>query len=86
MGKTYCFTCGSHATVFDLKSQIYSKFNVTSDLYWLSSKGQPSQHDFIPLKETSAGAVIMNGRVTGGAKCCLNGCENDAYTFVNLTA
>jgi len=32
----------------------------------------------VPLQEISAGAVIMNGRLTGGAKCCLKGCENDA--------
>ena len=29
------------------------------------------------LKEIS-GAVIMNGHLTGGAKCCFKGCENDA--------
>ena len=53
-----------------------SKFNITSDLYWLSNRGKPL-HDFVSLKEIS-GAVIMNGRLTGGAKCCLKGCENDA--------
>ena len=52
-----------------------SKFNITSDLYWLSNRGKPL-HDFVSLKEIS-GAVIMNGRLTGGAKCCLKGCEND---------
>ena len=31
----------------------------------------------MPLQEISAGAVLMNGRLTGGAKCCLKGCEND---------
>ena len=53
-----------------------SKFNITSDLYWLSNRGKPL-HDFVSLKEIS-GAVIMNGHLTGGAKCCLKGCENDA--------
>ena len=31
----------------------------------------------MPLQEISAGAVLMNGRLTGGAKCCIKGCEND---------
>ena len=44
--------------VFDLKSHINSKFNITSDLYWLSNKGKPLQHDFVPLQEISAGAVL----------------------------
>ena len=49
--------------VFDLKSQINSKFNITSDLLdWLWNKGKPLQHDFVPLQEISAGA---------------EGCEND---------
>ena len=39
-----------------------SKFNITSDLYWLSNRGKPL-HDFVSLKEIS-GAVIMNGRLT----------------------
>ena len=53
-----------------------SKFNITSDLYWLSNRGKPLR-DFVSLKEIS-GAVIMNGRLTGGAKSGLKGCENDA--------
>ena len=76
-GKSHSFTFAPHAMVFDLKSQINSKFNITSDLYWLSNKGKPLQHEFVPLREISAGAVIMNGRLTGGAECCLKGCEND---------
>ena len=77
-GKSHSFTFAPHATVSDLRSQVNSKFNITSDLYWLSSSGKPL-HDFVPLKEIS-GAVIMNGRLIGGAKCCLKGCENDAGT------
>ena len=76
-GKSHSFTFAPRGMVFDLKSHINSKFNITSDLYWLSNKGKPLQHDFVPLQETSAGAVIMNGRLTGGAKCCLKGYEND---------
>ena len=76
-GKSHSFTFAPHAMVFDLKSQINSKFNITSDLYWLSNKGKPLQHEFVPLREISAGAVIMNGRLTGGAECCLKECEND---------
>ena len=76
-GKSHSFTFAPHGMVFDLKSHINSKFNITSDLYWLSNKGKPLQHEFVPLREISAGAVIMNGRLTGGAECCLKGCEND---------
>ena len=75
-GKSHSFSFAPYATVFDLRSQMNSKFNITSDLYWLSNRGKPL-HDFVSLKEIS-GAVIMNGRLTGGAKCCLKGCENDA--------
>ena len=74
-GKSHSFFFAPYATVFDLRSQVNSKFNITSDLYWLSNRGKPL-HDFVSLKEIS-GAVIMNGRLTGGAKCCLKGCEND---------
>ena len=76
-GKSHSFTFAPHGMVSDLKSHINSKFNITSDLYWLSNKGKPLQHNFVPLQEISAGAVLMNGRLTGGAKCCLKGCEND---------
>ena len=75
-GKSHSFSFAPYATVFDLRSQINSKFHITSDLYWLSNRGKPLD-DFVPLKEIS-GAVIMNGRLTGGAKCCLKGCKNDA--------
>ena len=75
-GKSHSFSFAPYATVFDLRSQMNSKFNITSDLYWLSNRGKPL-HDFVSLKEIS-GAVIMNGHLTGGAKCCLKGCENDA--------
>ena len=75
-GKSHSFSFARYATVFDLRSQVNSKFNITSDLYWLSNRGKPL-HDFVSLKEIS-GAVIMNGHLTGGAKCCLKGCENNA--------
>ena len=54
-GKSHSFTFAPHGMVFDLKSHINSKFNITSDLYWLSNKGKPLQHDFVPLQEISAG-------------------------------
>ena len=76
-GKSHSFTSAPHGMVFDLKSHINLKFNITSDLYWLSNKGKPLQHDFLPLQEISIRAVLMNGRLTGGAKCCIKGCEND---------
>ena len=34
-GKSHSFTFAPHGMVFDLKSHINSKFNITSDLYWL---------------------------------------------------
>lgn len=77
-GKSHSFTFAPHATIFDLRSQINSKFNLTSDLYWLSGCCKPL-HDFIPLNEIT-GAVIMNGRLIGGVQCCLMGCENEAGT------
>ena len=77
-GKSHSFSFAPCATVFDLRSQMNSKFNITSDLYWLSNRGKPL-HDFVSLKEIS-GAVIMNGHLSRGAKCCLKGCENDAGT------
>ena len=73
---SHSFFFAAYATVFDLRSQVNSKFNITSDLYWLSNRSKPL-HDFVSLKEIS-GAVIMNVRLTGGATCCLKGCENDA--------
>ena len=77
IGKSHSFTFAPHGMVFDLKSHINSKFNVTSDLYWLSNKGKPLQHDFVPLQEISAGQCYNEWAFTGGAKCCLKGCEND---------
>ena len=56
-GKSHSFSFAPYVTVFDLRSQINSKFNITSDLYWLPNKGKPL-HDFVSLKETS-GAVIV---------------------------
>ena len=56
-GKSHSFSFAPYATVFDLRSQMNSKFNLTSDLYWLSNRGKPL-HDFVSLKEIS-GAVIV---------------------------
>ena len=75
-GKSHSFTFAPHATRFDLRSQVNCKLNLTSDLYWLSSRGKPL-HDFIPLNEINE-AVIMNGRLIVGVQCCLSGCENEA--------
>ena len=61
-GKSHSFTFAPHATVSDLRSQVNSKFNITSDLHRLSTSGKPLC-DFVSLKEIS-GAVIMNERLT----------------------
>ena len=45
-------------------------------MYWLSCCGKPLR-DFLPLNEISR-TVFMHGRLTGGAQCCLRGCENEA--------
>ena len=82
-GKSHSFFIAPYATVFDLRSQMNSKFNITSDLYWLSNRGKPL-HDFVSLKEIS-GAVIMNGRLTGGAKCYFRGVKM-MQVHANLTA
>ena len=74
-GKSHSFTFAPHATIFDLRSQVNCKLNLTSDLYWLSSRGKPL-HYFTPLNEIN-GAVIMNGRLIGGVPW-LSGCENEA--------
>ena len=75
-GKSHSFTFAPHATRFDLRSQVNCKLNLTSDLYWLSSRGKPL-HDFIPLNEINE-AVIMNGRLIVGVQCCLSRCEHEA--------
>ena len=81
--RSHSFSFAPYATVFDLRSQMNSKFNITSDLYWLSNRGKPL-HDFVSLKEIS-GAVIMNGRLTGGAKCYFRGVKM-MQVHANLTA
>ena len=48
-GKSHSFTFAPYATVFNLRSQVNSKFNITSDLYRLSTSGKPL-HDFVSLK------------------------------------
>ena len=75
-GKAHIFTFAPYGTVRDLRSQVNSKFKVTSDLYWLSCRGKPL-HDFLPLNEIT-GTVIMHGRLIGGTQCCLMRCENEA--------
>lgn len=57
-GKSHSFTFAPHATIFDLRSQINSKFNLTSDLYWLSGCCKPL-HDFIPLNEITGVVIII---------------------------
>ena len=75
-GKSHIFSFAPYATIKDLRSQINAKFRITSDLYWLSCCGKPLR-DFLPLNEISR-TVFMHGRLTGGAQCCLRGCENEA--------
>ena len=65
-----------YATIKDLRSQINTKFRITSDLYWLSCGGKPLFH-FLLLGEIR-GTVCMHGRLMGGVQCCLKGCENEA--------
>ena len=72
----HIFTFTPYGTVRNLRSQVNSKFKITSDLFWLSCRGKPL-HDFLPLNEIS-GTVIMHGRLIGGIQCCLKGCENEA--------
>jgi len=45
-GKSHSFTFAPYATVFNLRSQVNSKFNITSDLYRLSTSGKPL-HDCV---------------------------------------
>ena len=75
-GKPHTLTFAPYATIKDLKSQINTKFRITSDLYWLSCCGKPS-FDFLLLEEIR-GTVFMHGRLMGGVQCCLKGCENEA--------
>lgn len=74
--KAHIFTFAPYGTVRDLRSQVNSKFKITSDLYWLSCRGKPLC-DFLPLNEIT-GTVIMHGRLNGGIQCCLKGCQNEA--------
>ena len=75
-GKFHIFTFAPYATIKDLRSQINAKFRITSNLYWLSCCGKPLLGG-LPLDEISR-TVFMHGRLTGGAQCCLKGCENEA--------
>jgi len=63
--------------ISNLRSQINSKFKLTSDLYWLSSCGKPL-HDFVPFKEVT-GVVIISGNLTRGVESCLRGCKNEVH-------
>ena len=75
-GKPHTLTFAPRATIKDLRSQINTKFRITSDLYWLSCCGKPL-FDFLLLEEIR-GTVFMHGRLMGGVQCCLKGCENEA--------
>ena len=76
IGKTHTFTFAPYGTVRDLRSQVNSKFKITSDLYWLSCCCKPLR-DVLPLSEIT-GTVIMHERLIGGIQCCLKGCHNEA--------
>ena len=75
-GKSHTYTFAAYATIKNLRSQVNTKFRITSDFYWLSCLGKPLL-DFLPLDDISR-TVFMRGRLTGGAQCCLKGCENEA--------
>ena len=75
-GKPYTLTFAPHATMKDLRSQINTKFRITSDFCWLSCCGNPL-FDFLLLEEIR-GTVFMHGRLMGCVPCCLKGCENEA--------
>ena len=75
-GKPHTLTFAPYATIKDLRSQINTKFRITSDLYWLSCCGKPL-FDFLLLEEIR-GTVFMHGRLMGGVQYCLKGCENEA--------
>jgi len=75
-GKSRKSTFAPYATIKDLRSQVNAKFRITSNLHWLSCCGK-SLLDCLLLDEISR-TVFMHGRLTGGAQCCLKGCENEA--------
>ena len=50
-GKPHTLTFAPYATIKDLRSQINTKFRITSDLYWLSCCGKPL-FDFLLLEES----------------------------------
>ena len=56
IGKVHLFTFVPFATITDLRSQVNSKFKITSNLYWLSCCGKPLR-DSLSLNEIS-GTVI----------------------------
>ena len=59
IGKPHTLTFAPYATIKDLRSQINTKFRITSDLYWLSCCGKPL-FDFLLLEEIR-GTVFMHG-------------------------
>ena len=63
-GRPHTLTFAPYATIQDLRSQINTKFRITSDLYWLSCCGKPL-FDSLLLEEIR-GTVFMHGRLMGG--------------------
>ena len=47
---------------------MYTGFQIKANLYNMT---------LCLYRKYQQASVIMNGRLTGGAKCCLKGCEND---------
>ena len=62
----------------NLGSQINSKLNLSIDLYWQSSCGEPS-YDPVPLKEI-LWAVIINRNLITVVEKYIGGCKNEAGT------
>ena len=75
-GKSHIFTFAPYASIKAQRSQVNTKFRITSNLYWLSCCGKPLL-DCLRLDEISR-TVFMPGRLTGVAQCCLKGYENEA--------
>ena len=64
------------STIDDLRSQINKTYKITDSVYWLSCCGKPL-HNLLPVDAIS-GHIFMNGRLLGGAQCCIRGCSNEA--------
>ena len=65
-GKPHTLTFAPYATIKDLRSQINTKFRITSDLYWLSCCGKPLFYFFTfgRNKRNSFYAWAIDGRCT----------------------